>query len=88
MYTSLNIHNIKKITTSEISRVDVLHEAYSRTLTIQDGEGNEVELTLFADSFGSLIFDPAKPVTQAESAEVAPQEPHADIPAFLRRQAD
>ena len=88
MYTSLNVHNIKKITTSEIIRVDVRHEAYSRTLTIQDGEGNEVELTLFADSFGNLIFDPAKPVTQAESkAKEIPGIP-GDIPAFLKRQAD
>ena len=42
-------------------------------------KGNEVELTLFADSFGNLIFDPAKPVTQAESKE-NPGIP-GDIPA-------
>ena len=84
MYSNLNVHNIKRITSSEIKRVDVKHEAYSRTLTIEDGEGNQVELTLFSDKFGGLIFDHADPVTLAESAEVA----HADIPAFLRRQAD
>ena len=50
-----SLHNVTEVKYGKIVELDLSFAAYSRTVYVQDRDGNVIELSLFADKPENLI---------------------------------